>query len=252
MVLKKLLTRGASPLDLDENSEWENGPEFLSLPLSEWPSKSAKEIATIARENINKLQKKEVYWRKASPGESKVGSMPSSKSHFSERERGHPKKHLSCHSDGRDFPEHGNRQVVFRDKDSGLLVCGGRVQSFEKDKVYAPTLPYGTWASTLLAQEGHGESHDRVAGTLLKMRKKAWIIKGQRVVDRCIHCRKLKAKKCQQVKSDLPPERTGPAAPFQFTTVDLLGPYHVKDDIKSNSQGLGGSSLAAWLTEPYT
>lgn len=109
-------------------------------------------------------------------------------------------------------------------------------QSFEKDKVCVPILPYETWVSTLLAQESHSESHDVVAGTLLKTRKKAWIIKGrriaQRVVDRCIHYRKLKARKCQQVMSDLPPERTGPAAPFQFTTVDLFGPYHVKDDIK--------------------
>lgn len=32
--------------------------------------------------------------------------------------------------------------------------------------------------------------------------------------------------------ADLPPERTEPAAPFEFTTVDLFGPYQVKDDVK--------------------
>lgn len=32
--------------------------------------------------------------------------------------------------------------------------------------------------------------------------------------------------------ADLPPERATPAAPFEFTTVDLFGPYLVKDDIK--------------------
>ncbi|XP_058468659.1 uncharacterized protein LOC131443236 [Solea solea] len=31
---------------------------------------------------------------------------------------------------------------------------------------------------------------------------------------------------------DLPEERTNPAAPFQFTSVDLFGPYLVKDDVK--------------------
>lgn len=31
---------------------------------------------------------------------------------------------------------------------------------------------------------------------------------------------------------DLPPERMEPAAPFEFTAVDLFGPYQVKDDVK--------------------
>ena len=53
-----LITRGSGPKQLDEDSEWQNGPEFLSLPVCEWPIKSAKEIATAARESINKLQKK--------------------------------------------------------------------------------------------------------------------------------------------------------------------------------------------------
>lgn len=66
-------------------------------------------------------------------------------------------------------------------------------------------------------------------GTLLKMRKKAWVIRGrkiaQKVVDGCMVCRKAKAKKCRQVMGDLLPERTEPAAPFEFTSVDLFGLY---------------------------
>lgn len=53
-----VITRGASPQDLDQDSEWQNGPQFLVLPVSEWPIKSAKELAATARENIDKLQKK--------------------------------------------------------------------------------------------------------------------------------------------------------------------------------------------------
>lgn len=52
------VTREASPQDLNEDSAWQNGPEFLRLPVDERPVKSAKEIATVARESINKLQKK--------------------------------------------------------------------------------------------------------------------------------------------------------------------------------------------------
>uniref|UniRef100_G3Q1I0 Reverse transcriptase domain-containing protein n=1 Tax=Gasterosteus aculeatus TaxID=69293 RepID=G3Q1I0_GASAC len=38
-----LVTRGATPEDLKENSVWQNGPEFLKQPVEEWPTKSAKD-----------------------------------------------------------------------------------------------------------------------------------------------------------------------------------------------------------------
>ncbi len=53
-----MINRGASPQNLDENSEWQNGSRFLSLPVDEWPIKSAKDLAASARENISELQKK--------------------------------------------------------------------------------------------------------------------------------------------------------------------------------------------------
>nr|XP_054588876.1 uncharacterized protein LOC129153544 [Nothobranchius furzeri]XP_054588877.1 uncharacterized protein LOC129153544 [Nothobranchius furzeri] len=72
------------------------------------------------------------------------------------------------------------------------------------------------------------------------MRKTAWIIKGQRiakkVVDSCVRCRKNRARLCQQIMANLPPERTGPAAPFEFTTMDLFGPYEVKDEVKKRTK----------------
>lgn len=48
----------------------------------------------------------------------------------------------------------------------------------------------------------------------------------------CLICRKARARKCQQIMVSLPLERTEPALPFEFTTVDLFGPYQVRDDIK--------------------
>ncbi|XP_039525732.1 uncharacterized protein LOC120477871 [Pimephales promelas] len=68
------------------------------------------------------------------------------------------------------------------------------------------------------------------------MRRKAWIIKGRRLakksVDCCVTCKKARSKQCQQIMGDLPPERSEPAGPFEFTTLDLFGPYWVKDEIK--------------------
>ncbi|KAL3991581.1 G protein-coupled receptor kinase [Sarotherodon galilaeus] len=53
-----ILTRGASPNALTEDSEWQSGPKFLQLPENEWLKKSAGEVAAQAREKVTKLQKK--------------------------------------------------------------------------------------------------------------------------------------------------------------------------------------------------
>lgn len=74
-----------------------------------------------------------------------------------------------------------NRLVVFKDRDTGLLVCGGRSQVFAEDKCAVPLIPYGAWISMLIAREAHNVNHDGVAGTLLRMRKKAWVIRGRRL-----------------------------------------------------------------------
>lgn len=47
-----------------------------------------------------------------------------------------------------------------------------------------------------------------------------------------IQCRKARAKKCQQIMGDPPPERVSPARPFEHTTVGFFGPYDVKDEVR--------------------
>ncbi|XP_070403557.1 uncharacterized protein [Nothobranchius furzeri] len=294
-----LITRGAKPHDLDEGSEWQEGPAFLRLPIHEWPIKSAKELASTARDSITKLQKKAFVavltrsgkqvgstqdqskiqsdlrrsphrfsvqnlinlrqfsnlvglvktiacvWRAAKrflrskPGvdQSKWEAVPL-KGIISVAERQDALRDIFLAAQqGMAIPSTTmDRLVVYRDQTSGLLICGGRVQSFNNDQLGVPILPYDAWVSTLLAREAHNKAHDGVAGTLLRMRKKAWVVRGrrlaQKIVDGCITCRKAKARACQQVMGDLPTERSGPAAPFEFTSIDLFGPYQVRDDIK--------------------
>lgn len=129
-----------------------------------------------------------------------------------------------------------DRLVVQRDDVTGLFICGGRVQSWDEDKIAVPLIPYQSWLATLLVREAHEENHEGVAATLLRTRKKAWITQGRRLVKKilndCITCIKRRAQLCQQVMSDLPPERTQRASPFEFTTLDLFGPFEVKDSVK--------------------
>ncbi|GAA6082860.1 uncharacterized protein LOC108183760 [Tachysurus ichikawai] len=53
-----IITRGGTPENLCEESEWQKGPQFLRLPVEEWPVKSAAEIVADARERVSKLQRK--------------------------------------------------------------------------------------------------------------------------------------------------------------------------------------------------
>ncbi|XP_067280641.1 uncharacterized protein [Pseudorasbora parva] len=129
-----------------------------------------------------------------------------------------------------------SRLAVVKEENTGLLLCGGRFQIFNEEKTAVPILPCTSWVSTLLAQEAHRANHEDIAGTLLRMRRKAWVLRGrklaQKIVDNCVTCRKLKARRCQQIMSDLPSERITPANPFEYTTVDLFGPYEVKDEVR--------------------
>lgn len=68
------------------------------------------------------------------------------------------------------------------------------------------------------------------------MRRKAWIVQGRRrvkkVLNNCVTCKKQRANMCQQIMSDLPQERIKRASPFEYKTLDLFGPFEVKDAVK--------------------
>ncbi|XP_061661725.1 uncharacterized protein LOC133492908 [Syngnathoides biaculeatus] len=46
----------------------------------------------------------------------------------------------------------------------------------------------------------------------------------------------MQQSQCQQIMSDLPSEQITPAKPFQYTSVDLFGPYEVKDEVKKKAR----------------
>lgn len=129
-----------------------------------------------------------------------------------------------------------DRLVVSRDDASGLLRCHGRVQAITQGEIGVPILPYKAWISALLTREVHGANYEGVASTLLRARSKAWVGQGPRVARNVIysfmHCRRTKARMCRKVMSELALERTEPAEPFEFTTLDLFGPYIVKDAVR--------------------
>lgn len=297
-----IITRGASPKDLDEDSIWQNGPEFLKRSVDKWPKRSAAEIAEDARERVNKLQRKvfsaavtraqmkkiteekqisvlesfqikmlsrliterlvdvekfsslsrlarvigwvwrsvrkwlEIRNKNSTFEKQDIVGISGFVLTVKEREDALKALFLAAQK-STTFPETTFcRLVVCKEENTGLLVCRGRYETFEKERLTIPLLPMEARVSLLLAHEAHDANHEEIAGTLLRMRRVAWVVKGRRlakrVVESCVICRKARAKKCKQIMGDLPPERIGPAAPFEFVTVDLFGPYEVKDEVR--------------------
>ena len=127
-----------------------------------------------------------------------------------------------------------DRLVVSRNPMTGVQMCHGRARKLGSSGI--PLLPRDSWLSMLVAREAHQANHEGPASTVLRMRKRAWVVRGPRVAWKvckdCIHCRKTRAKACVQQMGELPEERTTPAAPFEYTAVDMCGPYEVKDVVK--------------------
>ncbi|XP_067223126.1 uncharacterized protein [Chanodichthys erythropterus] len=320
--ISDIITRGATPEELDEESEWQQGPEFLKRPEAEWPVKMASEIVTKVADQVKRLQRK-AFSAVTTRAQSQKIARPCSTGNGAnvgadilqppkdqgptqavERKRGKPwglalvrlvePKRFSSLSklcgtiawvrratetwlkvknqalnsakweasspklsvgertvafqdlalaaqDGLNFKTTAlNRLVVTKDENTGLLLCGGRVQSWSEDGRVIPLIPFQSWLGTLLAREAHEANHEGVAATLLRTRRKAWVIEGRRIVKKiindCVTCKKQRAKLCQQVMSDLPHERTSRANPFEYTTLDLFGPFEVRDAVKKRTK----------------
>ncbi|KAI7792395.1 gag-pol fusion polyprotein [Triplophysa rosa] len=256
-----IITQGTGSKDLDEDLEWQRGPKFLSLPVDEWPIKSAKDVVVAARESISKMQKKSFA---AALTRAQVNKRPPDQEprrppagtvirNLVDEERFSNLTHLVKTVS---WVWRAAKKFAAQNRTLGIpkweavplpgvqqnfteiqsLICSFAVEesrASERIKLVFPSyfIVRGfrhCWLERLTM---------RVMSEWLQlMRKKAWVIKGrriaQKVVDNCVICKKGRARRCQQVMGSLPQERTRPAAQFEFTAVDLFGPYHVKDDVK--------------------
>lgn len=227
-----ILTRGATPEELDLESEWQQGPEFLRLPESAWPVRTASEILTNVTDDVERLQRKP-FSAAVTRAQSRKASDPSSPNNAdganmgtiaSPKDQGptppqrpkrkpwavglgrlaEPKRFSSLSKlygtvawvrraaeswldtlyqapDSAKWEARGsklsaqerslafqdlafaaqacvdfrdttlNRLVVTRDVSTGLLVCSGRVQSWNNDRKAVPLIPFQSWLGTLLA-----------------------------------------------------------------------------------------------------
>lgn len=72
-----------------------------------------------------------------------------------------------------------DRLVIQREEFIGLLVCGGRVQCWNEDKVAVPVIPCQSWLATPLAKKALEENHEGVASSPYELEEKPGLCKGE-------------------------------------------------------------------------
>ena len=116
----------------------------------------------------------------------------------------------------------------------GVLRAGGRLQHSEL--AYGakhPVLLGKHHLTDLLLEKMHVERmHQGVEGVLSFIRQKFWIIGGRRalrnITQRCVTCRRYKAKAASEVCPPLPEDRVVHERPFATTGIDYAGPLYVR------------------------
>ncbi|XP_026333317.1 uncharacterized protein LOC113240274 [Hyposmocoma kahamanoa] len=136
----------------------------------------------------------------------------------------------------------------FMDK-QGVLRVGGRLRNahISEDMKYPTIIPHDSRLTELLINEAHKVTlHGGVRLTLAHLRRKYWIIGGNRAVKKrlhtCLTCKKNKPTKQDKIMGDLPAARTTVSRLFYHTGVDFTG--HV--DVKTN-KGRGVKTTKGYI-----
>ena len=119
----------------------------------------------------------------------------------------------------------------------GILRVGGRLEeavALSFDEKHPIILPGGHHISRLIVRHCHERlAHAGREQTLAETRKTFWIVAGRnltkKTIRNCFKCRRLNARRMNQLMAPLPKSRLVPfKPPFTFSGVDFLGPLAVK------------------------
>ena len=260
-------TRFLDPSEMGSDSTWQCGPRFLSLPFDMWPIKKSfqsiqlpdllKESQTvnisflgnnISKEvesvidihkfnNVNKLLR--VTARIIN-----VKNNKSLKHIFVEPTAEHLKRAESywikqVQAEIMLNWEKQYKRLGPKCNEEGIIVVGDRLKNWLKDNwnqsefiLLTPHHPF----TKLYIQFLHDEDHAGIETTRAKLQSKFWVPRANKIIKfiklKCIKCRVINKKCIEQCMGPLPENRLKPSPPFYNTSLDLFGPFLVKDTVK--------------------
>lgn len=262
------LTRGRTPAELSENSEWINGPPMFRKPFDQWNIKFGK-----TSDDLLPGEKK-IVTAHVAEADSDTLFECNRVSTFSKLLRVAARvmniaknKSFACGREGLVTPISLKSAEVFLIKmaqkdvdiggpsykrlnptqtDDGIWVVGAtRLVNHNPLAAIHASLPAfmpHKHPLTLLAMKAHHtRGHRGRDSTLASFREKFWTPHGPKlakaVKNACYLCRLRDAKLLEQKMGNLPSDRLKPSPPFNHTMVDLFGPYSIRGEVQKRTSG---------------
>ena len=262
-----MVTKPCAVGELASGGRWQDGPAFLALEKSEWPT--SRPVHGIAHEGVPDLKVLVSSFTTVS-NERLFGLDISRFSSFTKLVRVLARvvaairqksfKYVSQGVSSDDFKEAERLIIIDLQKDlgdwannykslgpyesEGIVFVGGRIKNWLKTnwnrEGYA-LLPSDSPVSKLLIQEAHYENHDGVETTLCKLLSKFWIPKSRKMIKaikgKCVRCRFLEKKVAGQCMGQVSDTRMKPTPIWYHCSTDIFGPFTVRDSVKRRTFG---------------
>ena len=275
------LTRGKSPKELDNESEWVNGPSMLHEPAESWnvhfgptsnePVPGEKKAYAEQTHATDALHNGELInlsrfgsFQKTVRVTARVMNIAKLKS-FS----GGNQKHMTVEayrkaeqyliSDAQkatDFKSKSLKTLNPSQNKDGLWVVGAtRLVNVNPMGIRADLpifIPKGHPLAELAMKDAHCKGHRGRDATVSLFRNRFWTPSagrlGKKVKDKCQMCKLRDGKPMNQIMGRLPPERTKPAPPFNHSMVDIFGPYQIRGEVQKRTSGKAWGVIFTDLT----
>ena len=264
-------TRGKKAKDIGSESQWQQGPDFLKLPESEWavsqncsvtvfPEETKRVTHVEAKIHDSLAQRIDIlryssykrlirvtarilfmYQRKPNLSFSNVNYAVTGED-FLKAEMYWVK---IVQSDILANVKRGRfRRLCPQERDDGIIVVGSRVEAwlqscYNNDKPIL--LPKDHPLSYLYAKHVHDRGHLGVSTVVSKIRERYWIINLYNIVKsiryNCVTCKRLDQKIESQVMAPLPSARLKPAPAWTTTSIDMFGPFKIRGQLNKRARG---------------
>ena len=268
-----ITTRGASPLDLAEDSMWQQGPAFLALPEEEWPVKRNPRPDMTLPERKRKFVGATTI---TTPTETLASRFDISRFskwklliHTTARILKLYERFKTAENDQEFEPEIsaedletakymwikeaqqglklGDNMKLRPTYENGIIVVGGRTERWMQatwNQQKFILLPKNHAISRLIMWYEHVKGgHLGVAASIAKVRSIYWILGINKtmkaMISNCVKCKRMRLNMCSQIMSPLPIERIQPNPSFTNIGVDYFGPFKIKGEIQKRVRGKG-------------
>ena len=259
-------TRSRSPHDLNPESVWYKGPDFLYLPFEEWgvqfgPPTDMENLpgerrcvhvcqlgVQVFEDSYKRCSSLSVVINAVARAIACLRSKSFSGGSCVDADLLRETETLLVKEEQKGWtPEEvKNRfRILHPVYQNGLWVVGTRISHaspLSPENLPQILLPYDSPLTRKIMEQCHVDGgHRGRDSTLARFRAQYWTARGAKmanaVCSACLSCRLVNAKLSEQIMGQMPACRLLPSPPFTHTMVDLFGPFSIRGEVQKRITG---------------